>query len=167
MSAMRVGRMPGMICRPAHSRGVLPRFSLPRLRPNRGWDILFQIVSLYQVALQGDTFLKPRDITRTIIGLLEERSGYPVQISAEPNLPTIATVRIARGTLPAHLVLYKPSTGENPDYAICWQCVIAMRLFECPPNQRFQIASSRKGEQAVTALLNAPGGLAQQYQLCF
>ena len=97
--------------------------------------------------------MKLREITRDIIHQLEEISGYPVQVIEDPKLTTIATIRIARGSVPAHTVIYKPSTGEDPDYAICWQCAFTKRIFECPSDQRFQIASSEAGEKAVDDLL--------------
>ena len=40
-----------------------------------------------------------RDTTRKIISHLEEKSGYPVQIVEDKNLPVFASLRIARGPL--------------------------------------------------------------------
>ena len=97
--------------------------------------------------------MKLRDITREVIHLLEEKSGYPVNISEDPKLSTIATIRIAHNTLPAHILTYRPSPGTPPDFAICWQCAFAMRLYECPPEQRVQIANSPIGEKKVEGLL--------------
>lgn len=97
--------------------------------------------------------MKPREITRDIMKQLEEKSGFPVQVVENTKLATTATIRIARDSIPAHVVSYKPASGTSPDYAICWQCVFAMRLFECPPEQRFQSAASSTGDRAIERLL--------------
>jgi len=107
--------------------------------------------------------LKLREITRELIKLLEEKSGYPVDVAEEPKLPTIATIRIARHNLPAHILSYRPSPGTPPDYAICWQCVFAMRLFECPPEQRVQIAGAPAGEKILEELL--VNGIGRKFRL--
>jgi hypothetical protein len=58
--------------------------------------------------------LELRQITREIIKSVEEISGLPVQVLEDPKLNTIAAVRMARGTMPAHIVLFKPVPGEPP-----------------------------------------------------
>jgi len=75
--------------------------------------------------------LKLREITRQIISSLEEKSGYTVQVIEEPTLPTLATIRIARGNIPAHILSYRPGAkNESPDFTICWQCSLALRMYE-------------------------------------
>jgi len=86
--------------------------------------------------------LKLREVTRKIITSLEEKSGYLVNVKEETALPTLATIRIARGNIPAHILSYRPSAkNESPDFAICWQCAFALRMYECPPDQRYLIAA--------------------------
>jgi hypothetical protein len=110
--------------------------------------------------------LKLREVTRNVIASLEEKSGYIVKVTEDPALPTLATIRIARGNIPAHILSYKPGAkNESPDFAICLQCVFALRMYECSPDQRFLIASSPKGDQAVETILKAPDGIAQKYVL--
>jgi len=53
---------------------------------------------------------KLRDTTRKIISLLEEKSGYPVQVIEDPTLPTTAVMQIARGNMPAHVLKVKSVT---------------------------------------------------------
>lgn len=106
-----------------------------------------------------------REVTRKVISLLEETSGYFVTLMEEPNLPTFASIRIARG-VPAHILSYKPTArGEAPDFAICWQCAFAIRMYECPPEQRFLIGSAAEGEKAIITIVTAPNGVAQKYHL--
>jgi hypothetical protein len=110
--------------------------------------------------------LKLREVTRKLITSLEEKSGYLVQVTEDPTLPTLATIRIARGNVPAHILSYRPGAkNEAPDFSICWQCTFALRMYERPPEQRYLIASSMEGDQALDAILKAPGGLAQKYRL--
>ncbi len=107
-----------------------------------------------------------REITRKVISMLEEKSGYLVQLVEEPNLITLATLRVARGNMPAHILLYKPEhKNKLPDFAICWQCSLLMRMYACPPEERFLIGGSPAGIEALEGILNAPGGLAQKYRM--
>ena len=108
--------------------------------------------------------MKLRDTTRKIISRLEEASGYPVQVMEDPDLSTIAVIRIARGNMPAHILKYKPLTPPV-DYTICWQCSLALRLFEREPEQRFQIASSPETSGQLDKILSAPNGLAHKLGL--
>ncbi len=69
--------------------------------------------------------MKLRETTKQIIALLEQKSGYLVHVRRpeDPNLPTISTIIIARGNLPAHIISYKPGLkNESPDYSIIFQC---------------------------------------------
>jgi len=108
--------------------------------------------------------MRLRDSTRRIITQLEEKSGYPVQVLEEADLSTFATIRIARAGVPAHVLSYK--THPPPvDYTIAWQCALALRLFERPPEQRFLIASSPQSSRQLENILNAPQGLRETYGL--
>ena len=107
-----------------------------------------------------------REITREIIGLVEEKSFIPVRVREEPNLPTLATVRIARkGKSPVHLISYKPSAGEAPDYRICFECGFILRLFSTPPEKRFDLGDSVKGQEEVEQAMTSPGGVAVKYRM--
>ena len=107
-----------------------------------------------------------RATTQKFISTLEEKSGYMVQVIEEPNLPTLSSIRIAHSELPAHILMYKPvAKNEAPDYAICFQCALAIRMFDCPPEKRFQIGSNPKGDQAMDAILNSRNGVVERYQL--
>jgi hypothetical protein len=89
-----------------------------------------------------------------------------VDVKEDPDIPTLANIRIARGNLPAHILTFRPGAkNEAPDFAICWQCALALRMFECPPEKRFLIASSPEGDQAVENILRSPNGIAQKYQI--
>jgi hypothetical protein len=53
-----------------------------------------------------DRTTKLRDTTKKIISQLEEKSGYPVEVMEDKNLPVFASLRIARGALPAHILSF-------------------------------------------------------------
>jgi hypothetical protein len=84
----------------------------------------------------------------------------------DSELSTIATVRIARkGSVPTHLVLYKPYPGESPDYQICFECTFILRLFSNPPEKRFDLTDTTKGRDEVEKMMRSPGAIASKYQL--
>jgi len=60
-----------------------------------------------------------RETTRSIIALVEEVSAFPVLVSEDPNLQTLAVVRMARGGASAH-------------YLIAYQCGFILRHFAPP-----------------------------------
>jgi len=88
-----------------------------------------------------------------------------VQVLEDIDLATFAVIRIARRNMPAHILKYKPLTSSPVDYTICWQCSLALRLFEREPEQRFQIASSSESSQQLDKILYAPNGVANRFGL--
>ena len=42
---------------------------------------------------------------------------------------------------------------------------MALRMFECPPEKRFLIASAPEGDRALESILRSPDGIAQKYRL--
>jgi len=110
--------------------------------------------------------MKLRDTTRKIISRLEEISGYPVQVVEDKNLATFASLKIARGPLPAHILSFNaPPHDSSLDFIICWQCALVLRLFERKADQRFQIASSPESSQQLDTILYAPNGVVTKYGL--
>lgn len=105
-----------------------------------------------------------RETTKQIIALLEQKSGYLVHVREVPDLPTISTILIARGNLPAHVISFKNEKNQPPDYSIIFQCAMAIRMFECPPDDRKLIAGAPEGNMAVQDILTKPDGIAEQLQ---
>ncbi|MHA1279513.1 MAG: hypothetical protein ACTSQ8_20115 [Candidatus Helarchaeota archaeon] len=107
-----------------------------------------------------------RKATRETIQLVEEISGLPVQITEDPKIQTLASVRMARKRgLPQHIIVYKPEFGEPPDYQICFQCGYIIRLFENPPDNRFDMKETQTGREEVEKLIMKPGGLKDKFRL--
>ena len=68
--------------------------------------------------------------------------------------------------MPSHILSYRSvAKNEVPDFEICWQCALALRMYECPPDQRYLIASSPEGDSALETILKAPAGNAQKRHL--
>jgi len=127
------------------------------------------------IALLGYNTLQPppnkerklelRQITREILKSVEETSGLPVHVIEETKLGTLATVRMARGTMPAHVVLYKPMPGEPPDYLICYQCGFVLRKLAVPAELRFDLVDTTAAVDYVRTAMLAPDGVARKYNL--
>ncbi len=52
-----------------------------------------------------------------------------------------------------HVVTINPHSSLSPDYLIAFQCCFILRLFENPPDQRFDFAPTATGEAAVLRLV--------------
>jgi hypothetical protein len=69
-------------------------------------------------------------------------------------------MKLARGTAPAHVITYNPTTA-HPDYAICCQCGGILRIWAIPEGQRFDVATTYWGrketEKLVTEQLRLAG----------
>jgi hypothetical protein len=110
--------------------------------------------------------VKLREVTRKVIDDLEEKSGYPVEVIEDPSLSSPATFRIAREDFSSHELRYKPAgRTQPPDYNICWHCYVAMRLYACPPDQRFLMALTPAGGMELEAILSSPNGISRRYGL--
>jgi hypothetical protein len=92
-----------------------------------------------------------------VLRLVETRSGIPVHVEADPSLPgtILAKVVMARGALGLHRVSYRPDSSSPPDYLICSQAGFILRLFDTPPEKRFDFAVSPEGDAAVERLVKA------------
>jgi hypothetical protein len=94
--------------------------------------------------------------TQQIIAEVERLSGRPVHVEEDANIKTLAQVTPARGASPAHFVRYQPG---NPaaDYLVAYQLGFVVRLFSCPPDQRFDLISTPEEDQAAIAELGLTG----------
>ena len=54
---------------------------------------------------------------------------------------------------PAHVLHYRP-TNEPIDYWVAYQAGYALRLFDLPPNERFDFAGTGEGAKQVEMLLS-------------
>ena len=70
-----------------------------------------------------------REVSRTVISLVENVSGCPVVASEDASLKTLVASRIARGANRIHTISYNPSVVNELDYLICYQSGFILRLF--------------------------------------
>lgn len=91
-------------------------------------------------------------VTQTILKLVEEKTDRPVEILADPSIQVLAKVKMAKGKAPAHLITYNP-TKRGVDYNIAYECGFILRLYENPPEARFEFAGSESGRKAVRRAL--------------
>jgi hypothetical protein len=95
------------------------------------------------------------EITKQVLRSVETRSGIPVHVEVDPNLPgtILAKVVMARGALALHRVIYRPDSSAPPDYLICQQAGFILRLYDTPPDKRFDFAASADADRAVERLV--------------
>jgi hypothetical protein len=62
-----------------------------------------------------------RKTARTIVSLVEKRTGLPVRVVKDPKLTLLASVRMAGDALPMHTILYNPSLPGHPDHLISFE----------------------------------------------
>ena len=48
-----------------------------------------------------------------------------------------------------HQVFYQPKASTSPDYLIVFQCAFILRLHECAPEARFDLAAAPGAERAI------------------
>ncbi len=101
-----------------------------------------------------------QQITESVLRQVEQVTGVPVIVNSDPALPLLASMKMARGVAPAHVVTYNPRTA-NADYAICYQCGFILRIAATPEDQRFDVAGTYRGrkdtEKMVTEHLQQTG----------
>lgn len=66
--------------------------------------------------------------TCQIIKEVENLSGRPVHVTADPELKVMSTISAARGSSPAHFLRYRPGT-RAVDYLVAYQLGFLLRLF--------------------------------------
>ena len=106
-----------------------------------------------------------REVTRTVIKLVENASGCSVVVSEDASVKTLVASRIARGANRIHTISYNPSIVKEPDYLICYQCGFILRLFGIPAADRVDLAGTAEGRQVVHRLLSAPDGPGKKMKL--
>lgn len=103
--------------------------------------------------------MEPREVTRELLKAVELESGLPAHVREDPNLMTLATVRVARAPLPVHVVSYRPDGKRFLDYLVCYQCGFVLRHYAAPPEARGVVVATAEGERAVREAVRALGVL--------
>lgn len=96
--------------------------------------------------------------TTMLVSQLEKLSGRSVQFMRVESLPVLATIKIARNGASYHILQYRPS-NRPVDYFISQQVGVVIRMFEQPPEQRYDFASDGSGEKQLESIIKASGSL--------
>jgi len=91
--------------------------------------------------------------TKEIIERTERLTGKPVHLVEDRSLPLISRIEIARGPTRMHVLRYRPVPDGTPNYFICFQCSFLIRLYENPPEQRFDFEASPDAPARMASLL--------------
>ena len=92
-----------------------------------------------------------KQITQTILHRVEEISGRPMIVRADPAVP-MAMVIMARGPAPAHLLKYNPSSEATVDYVVCFQAGFILRKFSTQESERVDLQTSVRGQKEADSL---------------
>ena len=101
-----------------------------------------------------EIFMTLQDTTKKIVALVEERTGIPVITTPDPSQGTLAIVKIARHSAPAHIVTYNPRLGSGVDYGICFQCGLVLRAYAPTEASRFDFGGTWRGRRETEKLVN-------------
>lgn len=97
--------------------------------------------------------ISPYMAANSIEELLTATSGRPVLVKADPNCPGHATIRMAQGEDPAHLLRYNPAFEAELPYLRAFQYGLALRTFQADPSARFDLASTKQMAIDVNRLI--------------
>lgn len=99
-----------------------------------------------------------------ILQLVQKQSGARVEVVPDSSLETYASVKMARGHMHAHILTYNPGKSGT-DYHVAYQCGFILRMFEAPPEERFEFAGNSRGKQFAREQLGGKGGAAKRLGL--
>ena len=103
--------------------------------------------------------MEPRAVTRELLKAVEVESGFPAHVREDPNLTTLATVRVARAPLSMHVISYRPDGKRFLDYLVCYQCGFVLRHYAAPPEARGVVVATAEGERTARAAVRELGVL--------
>lgn len=99
--------------------------------------------------------------TKNLVAQLEQLSHRHVEFMRVDSLPVLASIKLARNGAPYHILQYRPSNCPL-DYYIAQQVGIALRMFEQPEGQRFDLSSNGFGEKALESIIKASARISSE-----
>jgi hypothetical protein len=98
--------------------------------------------------------------TQRILKKVEALSGRSIQFMRDESLPVLSTLQIARDGAEFHVLRYQPS--DKPiDYLVAYQACFALRMFENPPEERFDFVSTDAAQAGAAELISAGQSLSE------
>jgi len=76
------------------------------------------------------------DPVPSVLEEVKVATGKGVEFIQKDDLPTYATLQMARKHMPSHLIYYKKEHDEIINHLIVHECGHLFRIFKCPENQR-------------------------------
>jgi hypothetical protein len=99
--------------------------------------------------------------TQRILKRVEDLSGKSIQFMRDESLQVLSTLQIARNGAEFHVLRYQPS--DKPiDYLVAYQAGFALRMFQNPPEERFDFVSTDDAVAGVSELVKTGQALSEQ-----
>jgi hypothetical protein len=102
-------------------------------------------------------------VTKRMLAQVEAVTGKPVQFLRDEHLPILSTLQLARDGAPCHVLRYKP-TDSPLDYLIVFQASFALRLYDNPPDGRFDFTETGQASTDINQLLTVGAALDTESQ---
>jgi hypothetical protein len=87
-----------------------------------------------------------------VLRLTEESTNKPVLVQADASLRVHATLRMARGPAPAHVILFRPELEPEKPCLVSFECGFLLRLYQTPKEERFDFAGTPVGKAEAERL---------------
>jgi hypothetical protein len=105
--------------------------------------------------LQGST-----GIEGDVIAILEQTealTGKPIEFVEDNHLPVLASVRIARSSMPAHVIRFRKVDLAILAHLVAHECGHVQRIYAAPPDKRLRpVRKARHSERAIRLLTADP-----------
>src|SRR5450756_3117853 len=72
----------------------------------------------------------------TILQRTEELTGKPIEFAEDDHLSSLASVRMARSSMPAHTIRFRKADPVLLAHLIAHECGHMQRMFAAPPDKR-------------------------------
>lgn len=97
--------------------------------------------------------MMPVEAMNEVLRAVERETGKPVVVEPDPDLKLHATLLIARGDTPVHIVRYRAGFEPERPYLVVYQCGFLLRAARTPPAARFDLASTPDGRAEAGRLV--------------
>lgn len=81
---------------------------------------------------------------KTVLQLVEERTGKRIEWVEKNDLPTSVELKVAGKNEQAHRLFYRENHSEEVNYLVAHQCGHILRLFGAAPGRRFIPVANRR-----------------------
>lgn len=97
--------------------------------------------------------LKLLDTTQDILDLILDLTGKPVEFIMKPGMQTLAAVKIARESMPSHIIYYKDSKSGIMNHLVAHECGHIHRMMSVPTEYRKVPATTSANKRIAMELL--------------